>query len=316
MDAALRFFGDGGVARPGLDFGPRFVGEIKRGAASPPAGPRNLRGGSLFRKVKPERIAMRLKVIFACLAFSLAAAATAARAEGWTVSVGAKASVSPPYEGADHFVTRPAATLSIAPAGRPYRFNPPDVGSTFALVDTRYVVFGPVVQFLYGRGDRGQLAGLDRVHWAAEPGAFLDLWPARWLRLHGELRRGIIGHAGLVSDLGVDLVHMGSRWDFSVGPRMGFGDHDYFERYFGVTPQEAQRSPLIDQAYDPGGGRRYTGVEAAAAYHLTPRLFVNADIGYHGLAARAADSPIVQVAGSKRQYTASVGISWRFGGKS
>ena len=254
---------------------------------------------------------MTLKTIFACgVACSLAG--TVAHAEAWTVSLGAKASVSPPYEGADHFVTRPTPTLSVTPADKPYRFTPLDNGTTFALVDTRYVVFGPVIRFQYGRGDQGQLAGLDRVHWAAEPGAFLDLWPARWLRLHGELRRGVIGHAGLVGDTGADLVYQSKRWDFSVGPRMGFGDKDYFERYFGVTPEENQRSPLIKTSYDPSGGRRYTGVEVGTAYHMTKRFVIRADVGFHDLSAKAADSPIVQVAGEREQYTASVGASWSF----
>jgi outer membrane protein len=273
---------------------------------------RNLRLGSRFRKVSFEWNPMTRQMIFAAgLALSLAA--TAAHAEGgWIVSVGAKASVSPPYEGADHFVTRPTPTLSVTPADKPYRFTPPDGGTTFALIDSKYVVFGPMARFQYGRGNGGQLVGLDRVKWAAEPGAFLDLWPTRWLRLHGEARRGIIGHTGLVADVGADLVYMGKRWDFSVGPRMGFGDKAYFERYFGVTPEENARSPLITTAYDPSGGRRYTGVEVATAYHLTQRFIIKADVGYHELADAAALSPIVQVAGEKQQYTASVGFSWSF----
>ena len=73
---------------------------------------------------------MTFKTIFACAAL-LSLAGGAAHAEGgWIVSVGAKASVSPPYEGADHFVTRPTPTLSITPADKPYRFTPLDSGTT------------------------------------------------------------------------------------------------------------------------------------------------------------------------------------------
>lgn len=258
---------------------------------------------------------MNAKMNFACAvaALSLAGAATAAHAEGgWIVSVGAKASVSPPYEGADHFVTRPSPTLSVTRADKPYRFTPLDGGTTFSLIDSKYVVFGPMARFLYGRGDQGQLVGLKKVDWAIEPGAFLDLWPTKWLRLHGEARHGFIGHHGVVGDIGADLVYQGKRWDFSVGPRMGFGDQDYFERYFGVTPAENRASPLIKTAYFPDGGRRYTGVEFGTAYHLTNRFTIKGDVGYHELADQAALSPIVQVAGEKQQYTASLGFSWAF----
>ena len=255
---------------------------------------------------------MNRKMIFAC-GGALSLAATAAHADGgWIVSLGAKASVSPPYEGADHFVTRPTPTFSVTPADKPYRFTPLDSGTTFALVDSRYVVFGPMARFLYGRGDSGQLQGLKKVDWAVEPGAFLDLWPTKWLRLHGEGRHGFVGHRGWVGDVGADLVSQGKRWDFSLGPRMGFGDDKYMFTYFGVTPQENARSPLIKTAYDPGGGRRYTGVEFGTAYHMTKRFVIKADVGYHQLSDKAALSPIVQVAGEKQQYTASVGASWSF----
>lgn len=255
---------------------------------------------------------MKATTFFVC-ALLISSSATAAWAEGWTITAGAKASVSPPYEGADHFVARPVPTLSIRPADQPYRFTPPDGGTTLALIDSRYISFGPMARFLYGRGDRGQLAGLRRVRWAAEPGAFLDLWPARWLRLHGELRHGVVGHSGLVGDTGADLVYMGPKWDLSVGPRMGFGDRKYFDRYFGVTPQEAAQSPLINAAYVPGDGRRYTGAELAGAYHLTRGVTIKGDVGYHRLSGKAADSPIVAVAGSRDQFSGSLGISLSFG---
>jgi outer membrane scaffolding protein for murein synthesis (MipA/OmpV family) len=239
-------------------------------------------------------------------------AAGAAQAQGWVVTIGGKGSVAPPYEGADHYVVRPVPTLSARRADRPYRFVPPDGGTTFSLVDTEHVVFGPMARFQYGRGNEGSLTGLKKVKWAAEPGVFLDLWPTAWLRAHGELRRGVVGHQGLVGDVGADLVHMSPRWDASIGPRFGYGNRRYFARYFGVTPAEAVRSPAVAEAYSPEGGRRYTGVELATAYHVTDRLSIRADAGYHHLATKAADSPIVRLAGSRHQYFGSLGVSYAF----
>jgi outer membrane protein len=244
-------------------------------------------------------------------AFSLLA--SAAHAEGWIVSIGGRVSVAAPYEGADHYVMSPSPTLSARRADRPYRFTPGDGGTTFALIDTDHFVFGPMARFRYRRGDEGSLTGLRKVKWAAEPGAFMDIWPVDWLRLHGELRHGVVGHTGLVGDAGADLVVMGDKWDASIGPRFGWGNKTYMDRYFGVTPLEAARSPLIASAYEPGSGRRYTGVAVSSAYHLSDNLQVKLTAGYNKLASKAENSPIVAIAGSSHQYLASAGVSYSFG---
>lgn len=237
---------------------------------------------------------------------------SAAKAGDWVVTVGAKVTTAPPYEGADHAVMRPSPTFNLRPANRPYRFTPPDGGTTFAIVDTDHFVFGPMARFRYKRQDTKELKGLREINWAAEPGAFLDVWPTRWLRGHAELRHGFAGHHGFVADFGADLVYTGKRFDASVGPRIGWGDDKYLDEYFGVTPEEAARSPLITQAYEARAGRRYTGVELAGAYHFDARWTVTADFGYHRLSGNAADSPIVRLTGDNDQYTGSLGISYRF----
>jgi outer membrane scaffolding protein for murein synthesis (MipA/OmpV family) len=266
----------------------------------------------MFRKLRHLGNPMVRKLVFACAA-ALSLSAGAAHADGgWIVSVGAKGSVSPPYEGADHLVTRPSPTLSITRADKPYRFTPLDSGTTFALFDSKYVVFGPMVRFMYGRGDKREFQGFKKVDWAVEPGAFLDIWPVRWLRLHGEARHGFVGHRGTVGDIGADLVYQSARWDFSLGPRMGFGDDKYFKTYFGVTPEEAARSPLINAAYDAGSGRRYTGVEFGTAYHVTSRFMIKGDVGYHRLSDKVAASPVIELAGDRNQYSGSVGFTWNF----
>ena len=85
------------------------------------------------------------------------------------------------------------------------------------------------------------------------------------------------------------------------------------QTYFGVTPLEAARSPVVSAAYSPDAGQRYTGLETAVSYHLSRRLHIIADIGYQRLAKTAADSPIVRLAGSPDQFTSSVGFTYSFG---
>jgi len=234
-------------------------------------------------------------------------------AEGWIVTVGARLSASPPYEGAGHDIFVPTPTFSLRHANSLYRFNPPDDGSSLALVHNRYIDFGPVARFRYARGNSGELAGLSRIGWSAEPGAFVNLWPTNWLRGRVEARRGVFGYGGWVGDAGADLIYTGPKWEASVGPRIGYGDVGYMGAYFGVTPTEAARSSLFTSVYRPAAGQRYTGAEAALAYHLVGGLKVVGDIGYHRLSKIPADSPIVRLAGSKDQYSGGIGLMYSFG---
>ena len=257
---------------------------------------------------------MRLRLVALCGAVAVSLAGGSAQAAGWIVTVGGRLSASPPYEGADHDVIGPAPVFSLRRADSPDRFEPPDGGSTLALFSTRYIAAGPMARIRYARGDSGKLTGMDKIKIAIEPGAFVNLWPTNWLRLRAEGRRGFIGHHGWVGDAGADLIYTGSRWSASVGPRVGYGDHRYMDTYFGVTPVEAARSPLLTTAYDPSGNLRYLGAEAAISYRLTGGLRTHFDVGYHRMSENVARSPIVQVAGSRDQIFAGVGLTYRFGG--
>ena len=256
---------------------------------------------------------MKMRIAMAAGAALLGLLPGVSMAEGWIVTVGARMTATPPYEGAGHDVLAPIPSFSLRRADTPYRFTPPDDSSSIALLHGRYADFGPVVRFRYSRGDEGQLTGLNKVGWAAEPGAFLNLWPTNWLRGRVEARHGAIGHYGWVGDAGVDAIYTGSRWQASLGPRIGYGDSRYFHKYFGVTLAEANRSPLIAARYEPDGGRRYTGVEAALGYRLFGGFRMIGDFGYHRLSSAIAQSPIIQVAGSRDQFTGSVGLTYSFG---
>ncbi|MGI9170480.1 MAG: MipA/OmpV family protein [Caulobacteraceae bacterium] len=245
--------------------------------------------------------------------FMGALAAGAARAEGgWIVTVGGRLAAYRPYEGAGTDVVRPLPSLRIRRASAPYRFVPPDGGSSLALISSRYIVVGPMVRFRLARGDSGKLAGLDKVDFAAEPGAFVELWPTNWLRGRFEGRHGVFGHDAFIGDAALDLIPTGETWSASIGPRVGYGDANYFDTYFGVTPAEAARSPFIKTPYDPGGGRRYAGVEVAVGRHFGKRWQAIADVGYHRLAPSAANSPVVEIAGSPDDFSAGLSLTYSF----
>jgi outer membrane scaffolding protein for murein synthesis (MipA/OmpV family) len=243
----------------------------------------------------------------------LAGAPAGAWATDWIVTVGGRVAASPPYEGANHDNVRPSLLFSVRRADRPYRFTPPDDGGSLALFASKHFDFGPVLFFRYSRSDTGALKGFDKIGFAVEPGVFVNLWATDWLRARVQIRQGVLGHHGAVGDAGIDLIRTGRKWDASIGPRVGYGDARYMDTYFGVTPLEARRSPLLNTAYEPGAGVRNIGVETAFAYHWTNRLRTVVDVGYHRLAHAAADSPVVAIAGSRDQFSAGVGLTYSFG---
>jgi outer membrane scaffolding protein for murein synthesis (MipA/OmpV family) len=231
----------------------------------------------------------------------------------WIVTVGARVAADPPYEGAPHDKIGISGNMSIRRGDRPYRFAPPDEGIRFAVIAERHVDFGPVVRFRESRGDTGRLEGFDKIGFAVEPGVYFDVWPTDWLRGRVEARRGVTGHNGAVGDAEIDLIRTGKRWDFSIGPRAGYGDRRYMDTYFGVTPEEAERSPFLNTPYEPHSGVRYVGAEAAMAYHWNKHFRTIVDLSYHRLSEGAADSPVVAIAGDRNQFFAGIGVSYSFG---
>ena len=263
---------------------------------------------------------MRGRLVFLLALFILAAIAPAAgaRAEDWDATVGARIRIKPPYEGAESHIIGLIPVLVVRPADKPYRFTPPDGAAALALIDSQYIVAGPVLRFRGSRSDDGKFAGLTRIAVAAEPGLFVALWPTPWLRARVEERRGISGHHGWVNDAGLDLVHTADmtkheRWDLSIGPRIGWGDASYMATYFGTTAAEALARTPRGPAYVPGAGLRYSGAAAAAAYHLDRRWTVNFDVTYNRLGSKALASPVVRAVGAGDQLSAGVGFSYSFG---
>jgi outer membrane scaffolding protein for murein synthesis (MipA/OmpV family) len=234
-------------------------------------------------------------------------------ASDWIVTVGGRVADGPSYEGAPQGTIRPSFIASARRADRPYRFTPPDDGGSVALISSKHFDFGPVLWFRYGRGDTGALTGFNKIGFAIEPGVFANFWATDWLRARVQVRQGVLGHSGALGDAGIDYIHTGRKWDFSIGPRIGYGDARYMDTYFGVTPLEAQRSPLLTKPYEPGAGLRYGGVETAFNYHWTNRLRTVVDFSYHRLIDGAGDSPVVAIAGSRNQLSAGIGVTYSFG---
>ena len=255
---------------------------------------------------------MRNRIIGVAGVLAVAFISSAAWADDWIVTVGGRAQAVVPYEGAGHDIFVPTPSLSIRRAGQPERFRPADDGLGVTVLGNNFISVGPVVRLRGKRDDKDDRVGLDEVNLAIEPGAFVTIWPLSWLRLHGEGRRGVRGHSGWVEDASADLVAYVGPWTASIGPRAGWGDQNYMDTYFEVTPAEAAASPFINTAYRPSAGLRYLGASTSLAYRWSPHWQVTANASYHRLASDAADSPIVLNLGERDEFSGGIGIRYSF----
>ena len=88
-------------------------------------------------------------------------------------------------------------------------------------------------------GDSADLAGLDPVRFGVEVGGFAEFYPTDWLRVRGEVRRGVRAHEGVVGDVEVDaFADITPEVRISGGPRMSIASADYFDAYYGVSAAE------------------------------------------------------------------------------
>jgi outer membrane protein len=235
-------------------------------------------------------------------------------ASGWTITVGLEGRYQPAWPGADYDRAVPNPMLDIRPLGAPQHFDAPRDSIGVAVIDTGAFRAGPVGNLEAGRHVRhnqGDLRGLDNVGRTFELGAFAEYWWVPWFRTRSELRQGIGGHHGLVSDLTADVVEpVAPGWTVSGGPRVTFVTTAANQPYFGVDAGESTASGL--PVYDARGGLRSVGAGAKARYDINRQWFTHAFVEYQRLEGDAANSPIVVQRGSPNQTMIGLGVGYSF----
>ena len=223
------------------------------------------------------------------------------------LELGAGAAFRPAYEGASDYRATPFPVVTLH-----YLWLPGlgEVKSNRLRRDG--FSFGPSFRYVRKRDstDYDKLRGLNDVDAAFELGGRFA-YTFGMFRAHASLRRGLGGHEGLVGEAGLDVtLNPTSVTELSFGPRVSYADGEYMRTYLGVTLPESIASGLT--AFDPGGGIKGAGAELNARYAFTPQWSLLGTLGYERLVGDAAESPIAQ-AGSVDQFTARLGLSYRFG---
>jgi outer membrane protein len=270
---------------------------------------------------------MNSKAYLLVLSFALGASSTASAADlrtapvqspavsapGWIITLSGYVELDPRYPGSNKLSVFGYPAIDYRRVGEPARWGAPDDGFDFAVLDFPSFRAGPVARFVGGRyleTDR-RLFGLQKVPWTVEPGLFAEYWPADWLRTRVELRHGIHGHDGFVGDLAVDLLLRAGLFTFSIGPRASFGDSNFTDAYFSVTPIEASLNGLVTP-FKANGGITSAGVLASASYMWSEQWSTTVYAGYRRLVGDAADSPITRRIGSPDQFTIGASLSYSF----
>ena len=205
----------------------------------------------------------------------------------------------------------PFPMLEVRRAGTPRKFSSPRDGVSFGLLDSRRFQAGPTVKVRFPRKESSDndLRVLGDVDWTLEAGAFVEYWPADWLRGRVELRQGIGGHHGLVSDLMADVVvPVTPQLTLSGGPRLTLASASATAPYFSITPAQSAGSGL--PVYAASGGLRSLGAGAQAPYEWSKAWATPIFIEYERLAGAAGNSPPVSTRGTRDQVQAGLGVTY------
>ena len=226
--------------------------------------------------------------------------------------------IAPDYEGSDDYQAIPLVFTRFA-----YRGVGVEVEGFGGRVDVspfENIGFGPAFNYRMGRDDvdDDQVDALEDVDDAFEIGGFLRFGqPIGLLTADEAVARFDVladvadGHSGVLATAGAAYTFRPiDDLGLTFGTSATWASEDYADAFFSVTPQGAAASGLAP--FEAGSGIKDVGLNVAATYALTDRWGLVATGSTSFLVGDAADSPIVDDAGSSVQFFGGVALSYSF----
>jgi len=227
----------------------------------------------------------------------------------WYLKVGGAVLHAPRFEGASGRTFQFQPMISLGKHGNSARFTSRNDNVSLAFIDTGTFRTGMTGKLLFAT--RAPVPGMSSIRYGGELGGFAEVYPTDFLRLRGEVRKGIRAHNGVVADLSADaFLDVTDAIQISAGPRASWATRGYYEAYYGVDAAESLVSGL--STYAPGSGVRAMGVGGAVTWKTTDQLTTSAFVEYERLMGPAARSSLVRERGSRNQLSLGVSATYRF----
>lgn len=242
--------------------------------------------------------------------------------QNWSVTAGAALVYAPVFMGSDDYQLLALPDVSVKYADSFFASVREGVGYNFYLFDD--LKMGPLVKYDFGRDEDGDsffsiagsgssaLQGMGDLDGSVEVGGFIEYTFEPFVA-HVDLRQGIGGHEGMVSDISLNIAGntngFGSPFIYSFGPRLKLADQEYMNAYYGVDAVQAANTGL--SAYDADFGIVSYGVGANFLVGLTKTLSLSVFGSYDWLGDEASSSPLIEQRGKDEVFTVGLGLSYK-----
>jgi outer membrane protein len=287
-------------------------------AGWPRTGARDFEGLDNVRIARLARLSLALPAGL-CLIASASAQAEEAKGLHGYLDLGAAA--VPDYEGSQDYMPAPVIAgklgydeFYVEVQGPKLRANVMPKVLPFGFD------FGPSLAYRFGRDDveNNQVDRLRKIDGSVAAGGFAKVYTGGLLQEGDELAFEVEGLAGVGDKRDGTTIHFGPSYGFSPVESLHLGVHvsatwandRYNETYFGIDASNAARSGLAE--YEAQGGIKDVGLSLDATYMWTANWGITGSIGVTQLVGDAADSPIVDDAGSATQGVAALGVVYSF----
>ncbi len=265
-------------------------------------------------------------LILCLLAAVMAAAATPAVAddsgvaerEGWRGSLTLGVGARPDYEGSDAYEAVPVPMARLEWRG--FGFYAQGTRALFDVTPQRQLLAGPLLNYRFARDDVSdpRVDALPEVDGALEAGVFLGARlptgddPRQLLIPMVTFQHDVSGaHDGWLATARVSNTFVLLRpLALELAGSLSYASEDYQQSYFGIGPAGAAASGLAP--YSPGAGFKDVSLQATLDLYVSETWSFGPTVIYSRLLGDAADSPLVEEAGSANQFTGFLSATWRF----
>jgi outer membrane protein len=284
-----------------------------------------------LRQLRPANIMKSIVFPAAALCAFIATPAIAAEPqsrkpiqdEGWSLSIGAGALLTPNYLGDDAYSVAVVPYIRIKHGDR--FFASVEEGVGYNLINQENFRLGPLSTIEFGReeeegnpfrvfGERTtDLVGLGDIDTSFSLGGFaeVDLGP---LTASAKLGQAISGHDGLTGEIGLrfggTLTGYGPPVIYSFGPRVNFGDDSYHDAFFSVDATQSAASGLAE--FEASSGIVSYGLSGTAIMPLSDEITMTVFGNLSRLSGDAANSSLVTERGSPNQAFLGLATAYTF----